>query len=459
MTGLQPLTARAAALKALNRSDLLRHDTARILNPLLARTDRSAQATDIVCGVIRNRSAIDLVLRKCSKTAPPQVQPALWNLLRMAVYELVYAPKTADYAILNEAVQLAHQGRSAKAAGFVNAVLRNVHRSIESRQAPPSAALLRRMMPQSPAAGCLFCRDLLPDPAREALQYYSAAFSLPQDLIKAWLKTYGPQQTSALCFASNRHPSIVAQPNTLVVTADRLTKKFNDENIPVDQKAGAVRVHGTGRINTSPTYAEGLFYVQDITAARAMRLAEPQPDWTVLDLCAAPGGKCIALALLTNDAATILATDSDNERLQMVRQNIQRLRLQSVQIIPAPRLQKCLDRLKSLDAIVLDVPCSNTGVLARRIEARWRWKPRLVEGLHSIQRDLLRKAAQLARPRTRIIYSTCSIQPEENQQQIGQFLSEHRNYTLGAEALTLPALETEQAFDCDGGYVAVLRPK
>jgi 16S rRNA (cytosine967-C5)-methyltransferase len=457
MAAERTLTARAAAFKTLNECDLFHHDAAQILSHLLGRTDRPAQATDIVFGVIRNRGTIDHILKRCAKTDPSRVKFAVWNRLRIAVYELVYAPQTADYAILNEAVQSAGNAESPKAAGFTNAILRNVQRAIEARQAPLNAGLLRRMIPQTPDWGCLFRSDLLPDPDKETTQYYSTAFSLPQTLVHSWLKTYGADQTRTLCFASNRHPSVIVQPNTLRVTAEQLTQKLIADKIEADRKAGAIRISSTGRINTNSAYLEGLFYVQDATAADAMNLTNPQPDWTVLDLCAAPGGKCMTLAMLTKDAATILASDSDAERLQLVRQNIQRLRLQSIEIVPANRLEHQVRRQKCLDAIVLDVPCSNTGVLARRVEARWRWKLEHTETLQKIQWNLLNQAVQIARPQTRIVYSTCSIQPGENEQQIRRFLDEYRQWILDAEKLTLPALETEEAFDHDGGYVAVMR--
>lgn len=453
------LTARAAAWKTLNQCDIRRHDTAAILNRMLSRTDRPAQAADIVFGVIRSRAALDYILKKYSKIDSSRVKTSAWNLLRIAVYELVYAPKTADYAIVNEAVQLARDAESAKLAGFINAVLRSIQRAVESRQAPLQAETIRRMIPQTLQTGCLFVDTLLPDPIKETIQYYSIAFSLPQDLVYTWLKTYGLEQSRLLCFASNRHPSIIVQPNTLLITAAELAQRLTADSVQTEMKAGVVRIRSTGRINTYPSYLAGLFYIQDTAAYDAAALAHPQPQWTALDLCAAPGGKCITLAMLTRDAGTILATDSSTQRLQMVRQNIRRLQLQSIKVIPSGRIHAEVRRQKTLDLIILDVPCSNTGVLARRIEARWHWKPRQTESLQKMQRQLLAQAVQLAGPETKILYSTCSIQPQENQHQIAAFLAEYRRFALEAEKLTLPSVETEQSFDHDGGYSALLKPK
>jgi 16S rRNA (cytosine967-C5)-methyltransferase len=453
------LTARNTAWKALNQCNIFKHDTAEVLSRLLGRTDRPAQATDIVFGVIRNRGTIDHILKKCSALDLKRVKPSQWNLLRIGVYELVYAPKTADYAILNEAVELARQAGSKKGAGFINAVLRNVQRAIENRQSSLDAKRLRRTVLQSPESGCLFNNDIMPDPDKETTSYFSAAFSIPQPLINEWLKAFGKEKTQAICFASNRSPSVVLQPNTLRATVADLAQKLQEEGVLNERLNDMIRIRGTGRINTGRAYLDGLFFIQDATAANAIKTLAPSPGWNIVDLCAAPGGKCMASGVRIRDKGVILASDVDAKRLAKVRENAKRLGLESIEIVPQSRLEQTVRKLKKLDAIILDVPCSNTGVLARRVEARWRWKPESVESLRTIQKDLLHQAAGLARPKTKILYSTCSIQPEENDGQIQEFLSQHNRFTLLTEKLTLPSVKTPNAFDHDGGYVAVLQSK
>ena len=459
MKAPRTLTARAAAWKALNQCDIFRHDTAEVLSRLLGCTDRPAQATDIVFGVIRNRGTIDHILKKCSSLDSTRVKPSQWNLLRIGVYELTYAPKTADYAILNEAVQLSRQAGSKKGAGFINAVLRNIQRAIENRQSPLDAKHLRRMAPQTSESGCLFNDDVMPDPEKETAGYFSAAFSVPQPLVQEWLKAFGTEKTRAICFASNRHPSVILQPNTLRTTAADLAEKLQQEGILSECLNEVIRIQGTGKINTGRAYLDGLFFVQDITAATAIKTLAPGPDWVLLDMCAAPGGKCMASAIRMQDKGAILASDADTKRLAKVRENAKRMGLQSIEIVPASRLEQAVRKLKRLDAIVLDVPCSNTGVLARRVEARWRWNPDAVENLCRIQQELLQKAADMARPKTKILYSTCSIQPEENTEQIQAFLSRHNQFKIVTEKLSLPTVKTPDAFDHDGGYVATLQSK
>jgi len=466
------LTARKAAWKVLNTSDVYRHDTSDVLNRLLDQTDRSGQTTDIVMGVTRLRGTIGRILKKCASLDTARVKPSQWNLLRMGVYELVYCPRTAEYAILNETAGLAE---SKKGAGFINAVLRNVQRAIELRESPLEAGRLTRMIPQGSETGCLFKIDLLPDFETQPEQSLTLAYSMPQVLVHSWVTAYGVEQAKNICSASNRHPSVILQPNTLKVGEITDTKVHpNDTNIlpegammreegigtdtnrnPFDL-GGAIRIRNAGKLSRSKAYLDGLFYVQDTTAALVAEMLAPEAGWVVADLCSAPGGKSAGIAIRMQDKGLVIASDIDTDRLARVEETARRLGLKSIKIVPAERVDETIGRQERLDAIVLDVPCSNTGVLARRVEARWRWSAEQTGQIVKTQRELLEKAAQLARAGTRIVYSTCSIQPEENERQVEWFLQTHRDFAIEKQQLTFPAIETPDAFDHDGGFAAVL---
>jgi len=451
-------TARNAAWLILNRCDNVKHDTAALLNHYLPHTDRGAQATDIVYGVIRNRLAIDTVIRNCGRIETNRVKPSVWNLLRIGTYELVYAPKTADYAILNEIGDLARGKKGTRTVGFVNAILRSVQKNIISRQAFCHDRDPRTILPQNEKCGCAFAIELLADPVTDPIHYYSTAFSLPCWLVSEWLNVYGESGIRGICLASNRTPSLVAQPNTLCTTTEELTGRMAQEGIECELNAdkSMLCIHHGGHPGKIKAFGEGLFTIQDPTAAEAMHILEPQPGWTVADLCAAPGGKSIALAMLMNDTGTILASDNNAARLQKIRQNVERMRLTAIEVVDPSHIEEKCRQLQKLDAIILDVPCSNTGVLARRVEARWRLKHKNISSLLQTQQQLLNTAAALCQQDTHILYSTCSIQTEENQQQIQQFLNHHPSFVLKTERLTLPVLKTEKLFDHDGGYAAVL---
>jgi 16S rRNA (cytosine967-C5)-methyltransferase len=215
---------------------------------------------------------------------------------------------------------------------------------------------------------------------------------------------------------------------------------------------GMIRLIGPQAITQLPGFAEGLFAVQDLSASGAVRMMDPQPEWTILDLCAAPGTKTTQLAEWTRYQARIMATDVDAERLTKVMENLSRLGGDGVTVVPYAEVRQ--GRSGPFDAILLDVPCSNTGVLARRIEVRHRLTPDSVKELARTQLALLAKAAALLKDGGVICYSTCSIQRAENADLVRRFLANDTRFALMCEALTLPSADT---FDCDGAYVAILR--
>ncbi len=184
-----------------------------------------------------------------------------------------------------------------------------------------------------------------------------------------------------------------------------------------------IRITGPHAVTQLPGFSEGLFSVQDLSASMAVRTLSPQPGWSILDLCSAPGSKTTQIAELSRDAASVTATDIDTVRLERVAENIARLGLKSVTIVPHAQLEQAT---KPFDAILLDAPCSNTGVLSRRVEARFRVTAQAVKDIAAIQKGLLAKAAGLVKPGGRICYSTCSIQRRENQDMTREFLAGHQ---------------------------------
>ncbi len=448
-------SARAVAIQVLNRCDPRKSYAGTMLERLLPETSRRQQATDLVFGTLRNRRAIDTVIGTFSGRSVERIQGRLLNIIRVGVYELVYCPSTESYAVVNEAVESAKAVAGKKQTGFVNAVLRQVIRHISNRQAPLLQADARRTLPQTPSAGCQFDADFLPDGRSSPVEYLSTVFSLPEWLVGGWLAEFGEEHARQICFASNRRPSIYVRPNTLRTTTAALAEKLRQAGIDPERLTddSMVRIRSPRELMQVPGFAEGEFTVQDIVASRAVRMLKPQPGWAILDLCAAPGTKTTQLAELTGDSATITATDKDSRRLGMVKENIARLGVGSVRIVPYENLQSVAGGAGPFDAVLLDVPCSNTGVLARRVEARYRISPEAIGELARIQAELLRTAAGMVKPRGKICYSTCSIQKCENSELVRDFLKGNPGFELESEELTLPSAE---GFDHDGGYTAIL---
>ena len=460
MAGQKPKSARTIAIDVLNRCDPKRSYAGPILNKLLGETDQKQRATDLVLGTIRNRPAIDTVIAAFSGRSVERIQAKLLNIIRIATYELIYSPATGRHAIVNEAVENTKALAPQKQADFVNAVLRQITRHITNRQIQLPQADSRCTLAQMLATGCEFDRDFLPDPESSPADYLSTVFSLPKWLVTDWLDEFGSELTRQICFASNRRPSIYLRPNSLKTTTQDLAEKFQQADIEFkivdarrlssieNQESSMIKIKSPRAVTQLPGFAEGLFTVQDITASQPVRILKPQPDWTILDLCAAPGTKTTQLAEATGDSATIIATDIDAERLKKVKENTTRLGIKSVEVVPYEELTN-----SNFDCVLLDVPCSNTGVLARRIEARYRVTPGAIKKLIKTQSELLGAAAQMIKPHGKICYSTCSIQKDENSNLVREFLQKNRNFELKSEKLILPSAE---GFDHDGGYTAIL---
>lgn len=451
----RPKTARGIAAEALCEAQRRREFAGEILKRFPQLTERQ-RATDIVFGVIRNRTLIDLVIERFSTAAIRRIPDRILNILRVAIFELIYCPQTVEYAIVDEAVEYTKHIANAKQAGFVNAVLRQTLRHILNRQKSLEESHPRKIVPQTLQTGCEFSIELLPDRDAAPVEYLSIVNSIPDWLVKSWYDEYGREQTEKICFASNRRPSIYLRANLLKTTAEALTDKLKDGGIECEiaDEPQMIRLTGPKSITALPGLDEGLFTVQDLSATRVARLLNPQPGWSILDLCSAPGTKTTQLAEQTGGKAKIVATDIDGKRLEMVKENVSRLGLAgSITVIEYHTLGEYFKNQGGFDCVLVDAPCSNTGVLARRPEVRHRITQSDIEKLAKVQADLLCKAALMLKPQGVICYSTCSIQPEENGLLVKRFLEWHAGCKLKTEKLTLPSAE---GFDHDGGFSAVI---
>jgi 16S rRNA (cytosine967-C5)-methyltransferase len=446
----KPKSARTIAVEVLSRYDPRRRYAGPMLDRLLCETNQRQRATDLVFGTIRNQSAIDTVIAAFSGRPVDRIQDKLLAVIRIGVYELIYCPATQEHAIVNEAVEYIKANASVKQISFVNAVLRQILRHIRHRLSSLSQSNTRRILMRTDVDGCEFDTDFLPDRKARPTSYLSTVFSLPEWLVTDWVDEFGEEFTWGICLASNRKPSITVRPNKLRTTTAALMEKLRKDSIEVELSSDGlmIQIKSPRAISQLPGFAEGEFIIQDIAAAQPVRLLKPQPGWTILDLCAAPGVKTTQLAEATDDSATIIATDINPRRLRMLKENIARLGVKSIEVVSYEEVPN-----SQFDCVLLDVPCSNTGVLARRIETRYRISPATIQALTQIQGDLLDTAATKIKPGGRVCYSTCSIQKAENNKVIKDFLKRNPAFELEFEELILPSAEH---FDHDGGYTAIL---
>jgi 16S rRNA (cytosine967-C5)-methyltransferase len=448
-----PATARAAALHVL--LDCRRHDAfvQELLDNHLSRVALSANdralTTQLVYGVLRRRGTLDFLLRPLVSRPPHQVEPWLWDALRLGAYQLLLLSQIPAYAAINETVELAALWRRPKAKGFLNGVLR---------------ALLALVTPDdegAPAADHLplehgqyrrLAQAVLPPPREQPVEYLAAAFALPRWLAARWHARFGWPACLDLGFWFAGPAPLWLRVNPL--KTDRPTFLAELARVNVAAEPGphpqAVRLLQPLPIRDVPGYDAGWFAVQDISATGVAAALTPAPGSSVLDLCAAPGGKTSHLAELMQNQGRITACDVDDDRLRTVTTLCQRL---GVTIVETRRLDTARNEeppAGPFDAALVDVPCSNTGVLGRRPEVRWRLRQEDISHLVTLQTKLLILALERVRPGGTVVYSTCSMEPEENGGVVRTVLSALREWRLEEEQEALPGRPG------DGGYWARL---
>ena len=287
----------------------------------------------------------------------------------------------------------------------------------------------------------------------------SVAHSHPEALFRKWSRDWGPTAAISLMEWNNRPPKLYARMRVDDPMRGSTLKAWRDagwdgEPLRFDgiDAFEFLQVPEGMAPRTAPGFEEGRLYFQDPSAALAPALAAPSPGERVLDFCAAPGGKATALAQIAGDMATVVAYDAQPHRLSRVAENAKRMGLDSIQVVDSEStLVSMVETQGGFDRVLVDAPCSNTGVLRRRVDARWRLNPKERKRLVALQSSLLDRVAPLVRPGGAIVYSTCSLEPEENEGVTAEFLKRRTDFGLAMSQRMTPWLT-----QTDGAYVAVL---
>jgi 16S rRNA (cytosine967-C5)-methyltransferase len=407
-------------------------------------------ATQLAYGVLRRRGTLDALLRPLIQRQPYQVEPWLWEILRLGAYQLVLLSHIPAHAALNETVELVSRFPRPKARGFVNAVLRALVPLVcEDRTTTPAADAV----PFERGEYRRLTRPVLPEPGTDPVEYLASGFSVARWLAARWLQRYGWEECLRLGFWFVGPGPLWLRCNRLRTNRASFLTALAQANVVAEpgELPEAVRLADHVPIRELPGYREGWFTVQDEASIRAGAALAPAPGSQVLDLCAAPGGKTTHLAELMHNEGRLLACDVAEGRLETVAELCHRL---GITIVETQRL--CPERNEEppagpFDAILVDAPCSNSGVLGRRPEVRWRLRPVELQHLVRLQTKLLLQAAERIRPAGVIVYSTCSIEPEENREVVQNVLRAMPALVLEAEEQQIPGRPS------DGGYWARLR--
>jgi 16S rRNA (cytosine967-C5)-methyltransferase len=411
-------------------------------------------ASELASHVIRRLLTLDHLLGLCSKIPLRKLDPLLLDVLRMGACEILFVEEVPAHASVSEAVELAKRLVRPESASFANAVLRKLLRTIEK-----TFRIRGRFVPS--ARELLFDKDLVvrfnrevfPDPGTDLAGYLATAQGMPRWLVERWMRHFGRVSALAVAEASNSRPPLTVRVNTLKTTDDALAAtlaRAGTRTAPGDVEH-SLRILSPVELTALESFKTGEFYIQDTSAMRAPGSLRPRKGEKVLDLCAAPGGKTTHLAELAHDRAEVFAVDVSRAGIARVEENARRLGIRNIRTTVGDARRIPEGMKGKFDAVLADVPCSNTGVLRRRVEARHRLRAETISRMHDVQADVLRTALAGARPGGRVVYSTCSVEPEENAELVRSVLDGSPEWSLDAEETLLPCSEGP-----DGGYVARL---
>jgi 16S rRNA (cytosine967-C5)-methyltransferase len=408
------------ALQAIEQQPLdLGEAVARVRSTLSDERDRGL-LLELVAGTLRMRRALDFQIGARVTRPMASLDNAVLQVLRLSAFQLMYLSRLPPAAVISDAVDLTRRAAKSSAAGLVNAVLRALARDRNALSWPD---------------------DL------------SVVHSHPTWLVERWLRRAGRASTEAWLQFNNRPARLCLAANPARITREALARELSAAGVVTEPTPRAP--HGLYVVSGHPlqlaAFTEGRFVVQDEASQLVAEFAAPAPGERVLDLCASPGGKTVALAAATGHGA-VVACDVRPHRIRVLARTMRRCRVRNVSIVHVPATGALPFTNTSFDLVVVDAPCSGLGTVRRDPDIRWRRTPEDLPRFAAAQRDLLARAADLVRPAGRVIYSTCSIEPEENAAVVEAFLASRRDFALVATHETLPFRDGLEAF-----YGAALR--
>lgn len=366
-----------------------------------------ALATELVYGTLRHLLTIDYLLHPFLRRPLNNQDIYIRNILRLAVYQLEYLSKIPAAAACHEAVKLARRYGGEGAARFVNGVLRNFLRRREA--------------------------ITFPAPAEDPVEHLAVVYSHPRWLVKRWLEMYGFDDTRALCAANNQPAPHTIRTNTLRTTRAVLQQVLSEAGVmtePTDYAPEGLIIKQAVPLRELAAFRDGLFFVQDESSMLAVHALAPERGEKVLDAAAAPGGKTTHIAQLMGDEGEITAVDIHPHKINLIVENCRRLGITCVRPQVADLRQPPAEWRAQFDRILLDAPCSGLGVLRRRPDLRWRKSEGNIAELAQLQRQLLTALAPCLKVGGVLVYSTCTITREENEEQVNAFLANHPSFVL-----------------------------
>lgn len=442
------MNARQVALQIINDT----HVNQAYANVSLARhikkMDLSEQdrrfITELVYGTVKMDGTLEWIISQYINRPFHKIAPMIQDILKMGVYQIFFMSKVPESAACNQSVELAKKYGHVGTVKFVNAVLRNAIRNREKANYPTKEENLVRHL---------------------SLQYYH-----PEWMIKRWLKRFGPEATINLCQFNNQSAILSLRTNTLKTNRENLLEVLATEGAVCKKSEWTpegILCESHQGMGSFDSLTEGLFQVQDESSMLVAHVLDPKPGEFIIDTCSAPGGKTTHIAALMHNKGKILALDIYEHKLDRIKENADRLGIDMIetQLLDATLIGDLY--ANQADRVLVDAPCSGLGVLRRKPDARWRKTSKLLHELPILQMNILKSAAQTVKPGGVLVYSTCTIEPDENQNIVEQFLKENPEFVLDHTSEYLPKTSKygemvqllPQTEGVDGFFIARMKRK
>lgn len=385
--------------------------------------------SELVYGVTAWKLTLDTIVKKYSKIKLKKISPWIINILRIGIYQIIFLDKIPKSAAVNESVNLAKRYGHASSSNFVNAILRKVEKEDYNE---------------------LFKIE-------DNVERISKTTSMPEWIIKELMKNNTIDKVEEICKNCNIKSKITIRVNYIKIADDELIKKLKEKNIEVEKTKyeNFLILKKVKNIENLDLFKEGFFTVQDISAGLTASILAPQPNEHVLDACSAPGGKTTHIAELMKNQGKIEAWDIHEHRTKLVEKNCERLGISIIETNTNDATIYNENLVKKFDKILLDVPCLGIGVIKRKPDIKWKRKPEDIEEITKIQQLILNNCSKYLKDGGYLVYSTCSILKEENEEIIEKFLKENKEFEI-FENTIINFLPDEEK---DGFFICKLREK
>ena len=382
--------------------------------------------SEIVYGVTTWKLTLDEIIKKYSKIKIKKISPWILNILRMGIYQIIFLDKIPKSAAVNESVNLAKRYGHSSSSNFVNAILRKIEKNDYEE----------------------FFK------IKDDIERISKTTSMPKWIVEELMKNNDEKEVEQICNNSNIKPKITIRVNTLKTNKQELIKKLREKNIeckePQEKLDDFLILEKVKNIENVNGFKQGYFTIQDISAGQTAKILNPQPGELVLDACSSPGGKTTYIAELMKNKGKIEAWDIHEHRTKLVEQNAQRLGINIIEtkVKDASLYDESLK--EKFDKILLDVPCLGIGVIKRKPDIKWQRKPEDIEKITEIQKKILNNCSKYLKKDGAMVYSTCSILKEENQDVVDEFLKENSGFYIESNEVRniLPNQEEDGFFIC-----------